>query len=192
MHAAPTPDPARPDSAAPLLSLRGLTKSFPIRAAMLSRRRHGEVRAVDHVDLDVWPGETVGLVGESGCGKSTLGRLALRLIDPSAGSIRFHDRDLATLARGELKAFRRRMQIVFQDPYASLNPRKRAGDAILDALNLMEVGTPAGPAGCKPRPVQPSPPGDGLPSRPLPYPQSGLERPTDDGSRGGAVVPPGG
>ncbi|MFN7952785.1 MAG: oligopeptide/dipeptide ABC transporter ATP-binding protein [bacterium] len=98
---------------------------------------------MDHVDLDVWPGETVGLVGESGCGKSTLGRLALRLIDPSAGSIRFHDRDLATLARGELKAFRRRMQIVFQDPYASLNPRMTIGEALEEPFVIHAVGTRA-------------------------------------------------
>ena len=141
MHA--TPDSRARDAEAPLLALRGLTKSFPVRAALLSRRRHGEVRAVDHVDLDVWPGETVGLVGESGCGKSTLGRLALRLIEPTSGSIRFHDRDLATLGRSELKAFRKRMQIVFQDPYASLNPRMTIGEALTEPFAIHDVGTRA-------------------------------------------------
>src|SRR5918994_7993524 len=106
----------------PLLELRGLEKSFPVKGGIL-QRTIAEVRAVDGVDLTIKRGETLGLVGESGCGKTTVGRLILRLIDPSAGTIRFDGKDI-TAARGPaLKPYRRRMQIVFQDPYASLDPR---------------------------------------------------------------------
>ena len=126
----------------PLLVTRELTKSFPVRSGMLSGRR-GEVRAVDRVSLEVWPGETLGLVGESGCGKSTLGRLVLRLIEPTSGEVLFRGRDVAALSRGELKAFRKRMQIVFQDPYASLNPRMTVGEALEEPFVIHGVGTPA-------------------------------------------------
>jgi oligopeptide/dipeptide ABC transporter ATP-binding protein len=113
----------------PLLSLRGLVKHFPVRRPFLS----GEplsVKAVDGVSLDVPPGKTVGLVGESGCGKTTLGRLAIRLIEPDAGSILFEGRDITTLRGEELRQLRRGMQIVFQDPYSSLNPRMRVRDIV--------------------------------------------------------------
>ncbi|MBK7976892.1 MAG: dipeptide ABC transporter ATP-binding protein [Deltaproteobacteria bacterium] len=141
-HASQHAGPASRETAEPLLVTRDLTKSFPVRAGMLSGRR-GEVRAVDHVSIEVWPGETLGLVGESGCGKSTLGRLVLRLIEPTSGSVLFRGRDVAALSRAELKAFRKRMQIVFQDPYASLNPRMTVGEALEEPFVIHGVGTRA-------------------------------------------------
>ncbi|HEX6228499.1 MAG TPA: ATP-binding cassette domain-containing protein [Solirubrobacterales bacterium] len=123
-------------SAEPLLEVRGLVKHFPVRAGLLSERQAGSVRAVDGVDLAVGPGETLGLVGESGCGKSTLCRSVLRLIEPTAGSIRFEGRELVGMGRRELRSLRPRMQMVFQDPYASLNPRKRVGEIIAAPLKL--------------------------------------------------------
>jgi oligopeptide/dipeptide ABC transporter ATP-binding protein len=102
-------------------------------------RRGAFVRAVDGVRLAIQPGETVGIVGESGSGKSTLGRLLLRLLEPTEGSVEFDGRNLATLGRGELRALRRRMQIIFQDPYASLNPRMRVGSIIGEGLVIHRV-----------------------------------------------------
>jgi len=119
---------------APLLEIRDLRKSFPVGGGGFGRR--ARLHAVDGVDLDVESGETVGLVGESGCGKSTLARLALRLIEPDAGEIRFEDRDLRALGRRELRSMRRRMQIVFQDPFASLNPRMTVGETIAEGLRV--------------------------------------------------------
>ncbi len=119
---------------APLLQIRELRKSFPVAGSGFGRR--ARLHAVDGVALDVEPGETVGLVGESGCGKSTVARLALRLIEPDSGEIRFEDRDLLALGRGELREMRRRMQIVFQDPFASLNPRMTVGETIAEGLRV--------------------------------------------------------
>jgi oligopeptide/dipeptide ABC transporter ATP-binding protein len=114
----------------PLVQVRGLKKHFPIRSGFLIQRDVGAVRAVDGVDFDILRGETLGLVGESGCGKSTTARLITRLIDPTAGSITWEGRDIAGLSRRELKPLRREMQMIFQDPYSSLNPRKTVGTII--------------------------------------------------------------
>ncbi len=117
-----------------LLELRGLRKSFAVGGGGFARR--ARLVAVDDVDLEVDAGETVGLVGESGCGKSTLARVALRLIEPDAGDVRFAGKDLRALGRRELRAERRHMQIVFQDPFASLNPRMTVGETIGEGLRV--------------------------------------------------------
>ena len=116
-----------------LLSVRGLKKHFPIHGGILARVID-RVHAVDGVSLDVAPGETLGLVGESGCGKSTTGRCIMRLIEPSAGEIWFQGRDVTKLEGESLRAMRRDMQIIFQDPFASLNPRHTVGGIIGEAL----------------------------------------------------------
>ncbi|MGZ5130677.1 MAG: ATP-binding cassette domain-containing protein, partial [Caldimonas sp.] len=116
------PHEGAPVSGEALLRVEDLVKHFPVRRGVFGRIR-GAVRAVDGVSLEIGRGETLGVVGESGCGKSTLGRLVLRLIEPSGGRIVFAGRDLASLDAGALRAERRAMQIIFQDPYSSLNPR---------------------------------------------------------------------
>jgi oligopeptide transport system ATP-binding protein len=122
-------------ASAPLLSVRNLTKAFPIRGGFL-KRQIGSVHAVDGVDFDIDPGETFGLVGESGCGKSTTGRCVLRLIEPSSGEVRFEGKDVLALSGGDLRRLRRDIQIIFQDPYASLNPRMTVGAIIGEALTI--------------------------------------------------------
>jgi oligopeptide/dipeptide ABC transporter ATP-binding protein len=122
-----------------LVELKGLVKYFPLRAGMLSRSKQA-VRAVDGVDLTVAEGKTVGLVGESGCGKSTLGRTLLRLLDPTGGSIFFRGRDITHIGGGELRAIRKEMQIIFQDPYSSLNPRMTVGSIVGEALAIHKLG----------------------------------------------------
>ena len=112
-----------------LLSLENIYKLFPVKASFFSREML-RVHAVDGVSLDVPAGKTVGLVGESGCGKTTLGRVALRLISPDSGTIRFDGRDITSLAGEEMRRTRRMMQIIFQDPYSSLNPRMRVRDIV--------------------------------------------------------------
>jgi oligopeptide/dipeptide ABC transporter ATP-binding protein len=114
----------------PLVQVRDLKMHFPIRSGFLIQRQVGAVRAVDGVDFDVLRGETLGLVGESGCGKSTTARLITRLLTPTAGTISWEGRDIAGLSRKELKPLRREMQMIFQDPYSSLNPRKTVGTII--------------------------------------------------------------
>jgi len=131
---APTPAPAW-TPARPLLEVRGLKKYFPISAGVL-QRTVGYVRAVDGVDLTIKQGETVGLVGESGCGKSTLGRTILRLYEPTAGQVFFKGVDLTGLSAGEMRGMRREMAMIFQDPFASLDPRQTVGDIIGEPLDI--------------------------------------------------------
>lgn len=118
----------------PLVQVRGLTMRFPITTGVW-RRQTGAVRAVEDVSFDIYPGETLGLVGESGCGKSTLGRALLRLHNPTAGSVRFGGTDLATLPPEKLRKTRPQMQMVFQDPHASLNPRLTVARIISEPLD---------------------------------------------------------
>jgi len=122
-----------------LVRLRGVRKLFPITRGILFQRIVGNVHAVDGVDLDIYKGETVGLVGETGCGKSTLARVLMRLYDASAGSIEFEGRDITRLGGGGLRALRRDMQMIFQDPYASLNPRKTVGSIIGTPFRLHHI-----------------------------------------------------
>jgi peptide/nickel transport system ATP-binding protein/oligopeptide transport system ATP-binding protein len=122
-------------SSAPLMSVHELVKNFSVRGGVLSREI-AKVQAVSNVSFDVFPGETLGLVGESGCGKSTTGRLVLRLIERTSGEVLFEGTDISTLSGDDLIRFRQRAQIVFQDPYASLNPRKNIERAIGEALRV--------------------------------------------------------
>ena len=117
-----------------LIELRDLTKIYPLGESVFGGGAKGEVRAVDGVSLDIAEGETLGLVGESGSGKSTLGRLVLRLIEPTSGSIRFDGRDLLSASHSEMRRLRRDMQIIFQDPFGSLDPRMRVEDVIAEPL----------------------------------------------------------
>jgi ABC-type oligopeptide transport system ATPase subunit len=123
-----------------LVEVRELTKLFPVRRGLL-RRHVGDVRAVDGVRLEIQRGETLALVGESGSGKSTLGRLILRLLEPTSGSIRFDGVDLLALPREPLRKMRRRMQIVFQDPYSSLNPTMTVRSIVREPLTIHRIGT---------------------------------------------------
>ena len=135
---------ARPATAAgtTLVEVRDLVKHFPIRGGVL-QRTVAQVQAVDGVSFTIEKGETLGLVGESGCGKTTVGRLLLRLIDPTSGSIVFDGTDITRLTGSALKPYRRRMQIIFQDPYASLDPRTPIGDSIGEGLRIHGLGTGA-------------------------------------------------
>ena len=133
----------------PLIEVRSLTKTFAHNASPFATRAGGEVRAVDDVSLDINAGETLGLVGESGSGKSTLGRLILRLIEPSSGSIRFEGRDLLSASPSDMRKLRRDLQIVFQDPFASLDPRFRVEEIIAEPLRIHETGMSR--SGCRQR-----------------------------------------
>lgn len=133
---------SEPHGKPPLLLIEDVRKHYPITRGLL-RRRVGTVRAVDGVDLFLHRGETLGLVGESGCGKSTLGRVILRLEEPTTGRIVFDGQDVLALSASDLLRLRRRMQIIFQDPYASLNPRMTVGRSIGEGLVIHGVGTPA-------------------------------------------------
>ncbi len=123
-----------------LLSVKGLKKYFPITSGLIVQRQVGAVKAVDGIDFDVFKGETLGLVGESGCGKSTTGRTVLQLYRPTAGSVEFDGVDLAQLKGEPLRRMRKRMQMIFQDPYASLNPRMSVGRIIAEPLKVHNVG----------------------------------------------------
>lgn len=125
-----------------LLEVRDLTKHFSVRTGAFSKEK-GTVRAVDGVSFDVGAGKTLGLVGESGCGKSTTGRAIMRLIEPSGGQVTFDGKDVRAMSGRRLKAFRRDVQIIFQDPYASLNPRFTVGEIITEPLVIHGLGTPS-------------------------------------------------
>ncbi|GBC86080.1 Oligopeptide transport ATP-binding protein OppF [bacterium HR12] len=128
--------PGTEEARTPLVRLRGVKKYFPITRGIIFQRRIGNVHAVDGVDLDIYPGETLGLVGETGCGKSTLARVIMRLYDPTEGTIEFEGRDITRLKGRELRELRRHMQMIFQDPFASLNPRRTVGSIISEPFRL--------------------------------------------------------
>jgi oligopeptide transport system ATP-binding protein len=129
------------DKGPPLISIHDLTVHFPVDARSLFGRSTQFVKAVDGVSLDIHSGETLGLVGESGCGKTTLGRAILRLTEPTSGQILFRDRDLAHLSKSEMRAHRRHLQVIFQDPYASLNPRMTVSQIIGEPLETFHLAT---------------------------------------------------
>jgi len=120
----------------PLVQVKHLKKYFPIHKGILVQRHVGNVKAVDDISFDIYPGETLGLVGETGCGKTTAGRTMLRLYEPTAGEIIIGGRDLSQLSEGELRKARARMQMIFQDPYASLNPRMPVGSIVSAPLDV--------------------------------------------------------
>ena len=126
----------------PLLEVKGLKQHFPIKSGFF-KKTAGYVKAVDGIDLQVFPGETLGIVGESGCGKSTTGRTILRLLEPTAGEVWFEGKDLAKLSREEMRRMRKDLQMIFQDPYASLNPRMTIRQILMESLMVHNIGTPA-------------------------------------------------
>ncbi len=127
----------------PLLEVRGLHMHFPISEGILMRRQIGEVKAVDGVDFSLRRGETLGLVGESGCGKTTTGRCILQLERPTAGEILYDGVDINTISRRDMLALRRRIQVIFQDPYSSLNPRMKVGDIIGEPIMVHGLASDA-------------------------------------------------
>ncbi len=138
----PLPSPAPAPDRTALVEVRDLVKHFPVHGGIL-QRTVGQVQAVDGVTFDIRRGETLGLVGESGCGKTTVGRLLLRLIEPTSGTIRFDGVDVTAIKGAALKPYRRRMQIIFQDPYASLDPRAPIADSIGEGLRIHGIGNAA-------------------------------------------------
>src|SRR5262245_12947284 len=123
-------------TADPLLEVKRLVKHFPVKRGVILGRTLGQIRAVDDVTFSIGRGETLALVGESGCGKSTTGRLILRLMEPTSGSVRFKGQDIAGLEKSSMRRIRRHMQIIFQDPYASLNPRLTVGETLAEPLSV--------------------------------------------------------
>jgi peptide/nickel transport system ATP-binding protein len=122
-----------------LLDVKNLEVHFPIKSGFFGRTT-GHVKAVDDISFSVMPGETLGLVGESGCGKTTTGRAVLRLVEPTGGTVMFDGKDVRSLGAAELKTMRKDFQIIFQDPYSSLNPRLSVGSAIMEVLNVHNIG----------------------------------------------------
>ncbi|AWS42038.1 ABC transporter ATP-binding protein [Streptosporangium sp. 'caverna'] len=127
-----------------LLELSGLKKHFPLTGGLIFKRQVGQVHAVDGIDLTVHAGETLGLVGESGCGKSTTGRLAARLLEPTAGNIRYAGREIGHASRRGLKPIRAEIQMIFQDPYSSLNPRHTVGSIVGGPMEINGINPPGG------------------------------------------------
>ncbi len=127
-----------------LLEVTGLEKHFPITRGIFVQRKVGAVRAVDGIDFSIQPGETLGLVGESGCGKSTTGRLVTRITEPTGGKIVFEGRDISHLSVGQMRPLRRDVQMIFQDPYSSLNPRHTVGAIVGSPLEVQGIPTPQG------------------------------------------------
>jgi peptide/nickel transport system ATP-binding protein len=130
---------ARSAGRQPLVKLVGVKKHFPITQGVIFQKKMGFVHAVDGIDLEVYPGETVGLVGETGCGKSTTARLIMKLMETTEGQIIFDGQDITHLSRRDMRPIRREMQMIFQDPYASLNPRKTVGSIIADPLRIHDT-----------------------------------------------------
>jgi peptide/nickel transport system ATP-binding protein/oligopeptide transport system ATP-binding protein len=131
----------QPAPGEPLMEVRDLVKHFPLTSGIIFQRKVGAVQAVDGISFDVLRGETLGLVGESGCGKSTTARLLLRLMDPTSGSIRFEGQEISDMSGERLKTLRQDMQMIFQDPYSSLNPRKTVGTIIGEPFIIHGVET---------------------------------------------------
>ncbi len=125
----------------PILEVNNITMHFPVMGGLL-KRQVGKVHAVTDVSFNLMPGETLGVVGESGCGKTTLGRAVIRLYEPTSGSVKFEGKEITSFDKAELKEFRKEMQMVFQDPYASLNPRMTIRAILEEPLSLHKVGTP--------------------------------------------------
>ena len=136
--------PQAPETQEALLRVTGLSKHFPVRSGLLTQRQIGAVRAVDGVSFSVRKGETLGLVGESGCGKTTTGRLVARLLAPTAGEIHFGGRDIAQLGPRELRPMRHEIQMIFQDPYSSLNPRHTVGSIVAAPMEVNGIDPPGG------------------------------------------------
>lgn len=127
----------------PLIRVQNLTKHFPINRGIIVQKQVGAVQAVDDISFDIFKGETLGLVGESGCGKSTTGRALLQLHTPTAGKVFYKDTELTTASNAVMREMRRNIQIIFQDPYASLNPRMTVGSIVGEPLDIHNVGTPS-------------------------------------------------